>query len=172
MSPSEDASLGNRGPDFFLDAEERTSFARQCHVIENLLQQKSEGGPFSDLELLLDEFTEQFLFPRHRFSANDIGSGDLGPIGRLNAGFVPDALGAQPKTQTCNLRGTRVNINSMDIVLDNETRHLEKERRFIREVGCESNERREDHCRLRRFVCTVRNLPCFVIDDSEEVEGI
>jgi len=53
-------------------------------------------------------------------------------IGWLNASFVPGTLGTKPKTQTCNLRGTWVDINAVDIVLDNEARHLKKERSFIR----------------------------------------
>jgi hypothetical protein len=67
----------------------------------------------------VDEFAEQLLLPWHRLGADDVGSRDRGPDSRLNAGFVPGALSAQPETQTGNLGSTRVDINAVNVVLDN-----------------------------------------------------
>ena len=137
-----------------------------------IFSRRRQSGPLADRELLLDEFAEQFLFPRHRLGADDVRAGDAGPVGGLHAGLVPGALGAQPEAQPGDLRGARVDVDAVNVVLDDEARHLEEERCFVGEVGGESDEWREGLCGLRRVVQAVRNLPRFVVDDGEEVEGV
>lgn len=84
-------------PDFLLDAEEGAGLAGEGHAVENLFQQEGKGRPLSGRELLLDEFAEQLLFPRHRLGADEVRAGDAEPVGRFHAGLVPGALGAQPE---------------------------------------------------------------------------
>ena len=168
----EPLGVGDGGADFLLDAEEGAGLAGEGHAVENLFQQEGKGGPLAGRELLLDEFAEQLLFPRHRLGADEVRAGDAGPVGGLHAGLVPGALGAQPEAQPGDLRGARVDVDAVDVVLDDEAGHFAEERRFVGKGGGEGDEGREGLGGLRGVVRAVGDFPGFVVDDGEEVEGV
>src|SRR5262249_14112575 len=72
---------------------------------------------------LAHELFEQSPISRHRLSANDIGSCNVGTFLGLQILALVRALSSQPECQCRNLASTQVDINTVQVVTNNEFRH-------------------------------------------------
>src|SRR5262249_31928393 len=120
----------------------------------------------------LAEPLEMFFFPRHWLGADKIRPGNARTIAGLNARLVPCAVGAQPKGKAGNLNTPRVDFYAMEVVFDDEARHLAQEYCLVGKGTGEGDEGREGLGRLRRLIGAVRNFPCVVVDHDKEVKRV
>ncbi|MNP73280.1 hypothetical protein D3C76_1699740 [compost metagenome] len=87
---------------------------------------------------------------------------------------MPSTLCPQPQRQGGDLRGTWVDVHPVDVVFDNQTRHIARKSRFVfvglakrleRNLGLSGNIQRAGAMLLFPG-------PCFSIDLSKQIEGI
>ncbi|MCG3774287.1 MAG: hypothetical protein JW395_1106 [Nitrospira sp.] len=103
--------LKNGVSNLFLDLEQRTSFARQLHLVEDNLHDLAE-----DFRLkLADKLLEHLLFARHWLGADEIGARDLGAV-LLQSHVLIGSLTTEPQGKSRYLAGPQVDVDAVQVV--------------------------------------------------------
>ena len=108
--------------DFLFHLKEQTSLAHIFHLVPN-------GGKqtLHRLVKLIHQTFEQTLIARHSLRQHQIAPGYQRTLSCIKVHLAITLLCTEPKAEGGNLQGTRVNLATIDIILQYQLRHLTTE---------------------------------------------
>jgi hypothetical protein len=123
------------------------------------------SGGISKAPEVAQKFGEKLLIARHRFGDDDIRSPDQWPLGAIDAKIPEGTLRTHPERQLRNLGATRVDVDAVEIVAEDQLRHRRSQIGHLRVILLQSL---AGDLAFRG----VQVGPCLLIDADEKIEAI
>src|SRR5581483_2030697 len=147
--------------DALLDRNQRAELAGEAHFAHHLPEEIAQKR---ELEARC-EILDQRGVARHRLGQDDVRATNRRPLHRRNLELLPCTLGAKPERQRSDLRGARVDVHAVEIVLNNECWRGAPEAREVWVVVSQTP--------TRRLTSPVRRrCPCLLVDREKKVEAV
>ena len=103
----------NRVAKLFLYLEQRSGFADELHLVEDHLDELTQQGRLELRRKLLQEVP----LARHRLGDDNVRFMDRWSDGSAEAQIVERPLRPHPERERSDLRATRVDVDTMEVVL-------------------------------------------------------